>query len=451
MRVNPGEAEPLLARSQSVDVSDISKLQRDVQQFLQANWKTLLSNAEQLEIAKLLGLGLAECSELIHAGDFDNLFRNTSGLKRFMPSISMACKLLISLTAAGGGFKTGLSLESVFGELCIEQPDAVTTAFNAGGGVALGTFFAIGDYGATSRFFQKHWQDSKSRLAAYVVLLLLNAIISAFFAYTGAKGTMAVFGFALKSLFEEEMVGSGLMFCNLVANMGLCGNAAETNRNRTYTASMYTKMFFVYICSMLMYIVAPFQVNLFGLEEKPWAVKGVAVAGTSISIFYSAAVMLSCLEDPKAAYKAQVKSILHYISECQSPARKGLAATYFLIMSSYIFIAMLALFWSNNVSAFMWLVKDIKSYLEPVAGNGGIPAIESCGHDFSLHHMNKEMIALIIYAVSNFLLTAVVVGIITLEGVRELLTGFEPYGAKDRILARIEKMRRERVTSSSEA
>lgn len=429
---NPGDEGRALLGSEA----ELKDLPQQIQAFLRENWDRL-DPEEKKEIAYALGFSEAECASHIKSGSWKILMKNSGCLSRFRRPVGQLLKFIVSLTAAGGGFKTGLATKGILNQIGVPVTDAETTIMNGGGGFALAIFFAIGDYSQTSSFLRTEWKKSKARVGGYLLLLLLNATLSAFFAYTGTKGTMAVFGVVLDSIFEEEAIGGVLFGSNLLANLALTGGAAKKHQQRSMSRSAIGGLFFIYLASMLMYIVSPLEANLFRLEEQSPYVKGGACLATSIAIFYSAIVMLGAVENPRAAYKHELKEIFDYIRGCNGPMSRAATGTYFLIMVALIFMAMMLLFTSNNISAFMWLVQDVDTSIQQADGIGMTNSSHPDAINFK--QMGPQTISFIIYSVICLLVSALMLGVIAMEGVRELLRGFEPYGITQAMITRIER------------
>lgn len=416
---------PLLGRAKQAKGSEQIN-QEELQKALGKTWSTFAPE-QQAEIAYAFGLSVEQCGTLIVRNDFEVLFKNTRSCRRFKRTFLQSLKLLISFLAAGGGFKTGSVTAGIATGIGSSITPVETTMLNAAGGAALMTFFATGDYSETGKFISQEWQKSGPRTAAYLLMLVLNASLSGFFAYTGAAGTMNVFGFALDNLVEQETIGGVLAGSNFVANLALTGAAAKNHQSRKANSGCAGRISFVYLVSMLMYIAGPFQANVGGVNDKGFGVKGAAALLTFVSIFYSAVVMLPVLDDPRKVYKDELKKVFEYIKSCDGLVAKSMTGTYFLIMFGLIFSAMTFLFASNNISAVMWGINDVASYLPEHASNhSSTNSTMSTGIDFS--QIGPETMGLVVYSIICLLGTVLMVGAITLGGIHSLLRGFEPYG-----------------------
>lgn len=428
------DTDPLISGPTSDTAGSEDINQETLQENLAKVWGSLTPE-EQGEIAAAFGVSVTECSSLIRARDFGALFRNIGPRRRFLRTFAQALKLLVSFLAAGGGFKTGNVTAGILKGVGSGLSPAETTMLNAAGGTALMTFFATGDYSKTGEFLGNEWKKSGVRTAAYLLLLVLNASLSGFFAYTGAAGTMNVFGFVLNNVLEEESIGGVLAISNFFANLALTGGAAQKHQNRKADIKCVGNISLVYLVSMLMYIAGPFQANLGGINDQQPSVKASAALLTFVSIFYSAVVMLSVLDDPRKVYKDQMMATLDYIRSCNGLATKALTGTYFLIMFGLIFTAMTFLFAANNISAVMWGINDISQYIPQHSNYPTVNGTNSSQVDFS--EMGPDTIGLIVYSVICVLSTAFMVGAITLSGIRDLLRGFEPYGLSQMMQTKI--------------
>jgi hypothetical protein len=424
--------------AQSLLSSSTEQLQANIQGFLFKNWFTLGDDVK-LEIADCLGLSISIISNYISQNNCEKLFKNTGRQRKYGRTLKQISKLLISLIASGGGFKTGVGLNSTLSSIGVGGlNESGVVAFNIFGGLSLATFFSTGDYSKTHQFLSKEFaSEKKMKATVYLALLLLNAILSGIFSYTGAPGTLRVFGVSDPGDSTLKTVGGMLALFNFIANMALTGGAASDFKNISSRSAIFP-LFLTYLASMLMYMIAPFDANLFKVNALTQLEKAPVLMLGGLASFYSAVVMANILIAPKDNYKKELNNVKRFLQSFKKGRTQNSMIVVFILMTATLLVSLLVLFGASNISSAMWFIGYFTNEPECSAptGNSTTLAIDNGCNNFA-DFSSGGGISLLTYMLINFFTLLIVLGVVSLNGARELLQGFRPYGISEAVFNQI--------------